>query len=224
MILVLGESKKMNISILGTGNMARAIATRMLAGGNNVTLFSRTPDKAAQTVVELLQGANKGANVKVAKLGSPISDPVVINTIWYTAVLEVVRSLAGQLSGKILVDITNAVNQTFDDLSTPPGTSVAEEIAKLVPKDTRVLKAFNTTYAGLLTQGQVAGQPLDIFIAGDDEAAKATLAKLAESAGLHPLDIGPLRRAQWLEVLGVLSITLQSKVSKPWMSSFKLLE
>jgi predicted dinucleotide-binding enzyme len=214
----------MNISILGTGKMARAIATRMLAGGNNVTLYSRTPDKAAEMVDELLQGAKKGASVNVAKLGSSMPDPVVINTIWYPAVLEVVRPLAGQLSGKILVDITNALNQSFDDLSTPPGTSAAEEIAKVLSKDTRVLKAFNTTFAGLLSQGKVAGQPLDVFIAGDDESAKATLAKLVEGGGLHPLDVGPLHRAQWLEVLGALNITLQSKVSKPWMSSFKLLE
>jgi len=214
----------MNISILGTGSMARAIANRMLAGGNNVTLFSRTPDKAAEIVLELIQGAKKGTEVKVASLYSPIADPVVINTIWYPASMEVVRKLGGQLSGKILVDISNALNQTYDNLSTPPGTSAAEEIAKAVPRDTRVLKAFNTTYAGLLSQGQVSGQPLDIFIAGDDEAAKATLVKLVESAGMHPLDAGPLRRAQWIEALGALSITLQSKVSKPWMSSFKIMD
>lgn len=214
----------MNVSILGTGNMARAIATRLLAGGHSVTFFSRTPEKAADMVLELKQGAQKGAGVKVAKLGSPIADPVVISTIWYPAVIDTIKPFAGQFSGKVFVDVTNAVNQTFDDLSTPPGTSAAEEIARVLPKDTRVLKAFNTTYAGLLAQGQVAGQPLDIFIAGDDEAAKATLAGLAQDGGMHPIDVGLLKRAQWVEVLGVLSVTLQSKVSKPWMSSFKVLE
>ena len=83
-------------------------------------------------------------------------------------------------------------------------------------------KAFNTTFAGLLAQGNVAGQPLDVFIAGDDEQAKATVAKLIEGGGQRTLDAGPLKRARQLEGLALLSITLQSKLDKPWMSAVKI--
>jgi 8-hydroxy-5-deazaflavin:NADPH oxidoreductase len=214
----------MNVTIFGTGNMARAIATRLLAGGNNITLLSRDLDKAAEAAKALGPHAKKGADVKVAKLGSPIQDPVIINTIWFNSAVDIITSYNKQLGGKILVDVTNPLNQTFDDLTTPPGSSAAEEIAKIVPKDTKVLKAFNTTFAGLLSRGSIAGQPLDVLIAGDDAVAKATFSKLVEEGGQHAVDVGPLRFARQLESLGLLLIVLQSKVKKPGMSSFKLLE
>ncbi len=128
-----------------------------------------------------------------------------------------------QLSGKVLVDTSNPLNQTYDDLATPAGSSAAEELAKAGPKGVKVLKAFNTTFAGLISQGHVGGQPLDVFIAGDDAEAKATLAKLIEEGGQHAIDAGPLKRARQLEGLGLLSITLQSKHDKPWMNSVKLM-
>jgi hypothetical protein len=212
----------MNVSIIGTGNMARAIATRMLAGGNNVTLFSRTPEKANALAKELGPVAKKGATVKVAPFGTPISDPVVFAAVWYPTSLDVAKKYGDQLDGKILVEISNPLNQTYDDLATPVGSSAAEELAKVAPKGTKVVKAFNTTFAGLLSQGQVAGQPLDVFIAGDDEQAKATVAKLIEEGGQHPVDVGPLKRARQLEGLGLLNIARQSKADKPWMNTVKI--
>ncbi len=212
----------MNVSILGTGNMARAIATRMLAGGNSVTLYSRNPEKANEVAQELSKSAKNGGAVHTAALGSPISDTVVFSTLWYPVVLDVARQYGNQLSGKVLVDVSNPLNQSYDDLATPAGSSAAEEIAKVAPKDTQVVKAFNTTFAGLVTQGNVAGQPLDVFIAGDDEGAKATLAKLIEQGGQRVIDAGPLKRARQLEGLAFLNITLQSKLEKPWMSAVKV--
>jgi predicted dinucleotide-binding enzyme len=85
---------------------------------------------------------------------------------------------------------------TYADLSVPGGTSAAEEIAKVAPKSTRVFKAFNTTFAGVLSQGQIGGQPVDVLMAGDDENAKTTLSQLIADGGLHPVDAGPLRRAR----------------------------
>ena len=213
----------MNVSILGTGNMGRAIATRFLEGGNSVTFFSREAEKASAAIRELTQYAKSGAGIKSAALGSPITDPVVINTIWYPACLDVLHKYGSQLSGKILVDITNPVNETYDDLVTPPGTSAAEEIAKVLPQDVKVLKAFNTTFAGILSQGNVAGLPADVFVAGDDEQAKATLATLIEKGGLRAVDMGPLRRARLVESLGLLNIIIQAKLEKPWMSGIKVL-
>lgn len=213
----------MNVSILGTGNMAKAIGRRMLAGGNSVIFYSRDPQKAAELVKELAPDGKNGASVKVAKLGSPLQDPVVISTIWYGQVQQVIKDYGQQLSGKIFVDVTNPLNQTYDDLITPPGSSAAEELAKIAPKDTRVLKAFNTTFAGMLNQGHLGGEPVDVFIAGDEQSAKDTLAELASAGGLHPIDAGPLRRARQLESLQLLVITLQGKLDKPWMSVVKLL-
>ncbi len=213
----------MNVTVFGTGNMARAISSLLLAGGNNVTLLGRDPEKAGVAVQELAHYAQDGARVTASSYGGSIADHVVINTIWYPVCLDVLRNYSSSLSGKILVDISNPVNQTYDDLVTPPGSSAAEEIAKVLPASVKVLKAFNTTYAGVLTQGNLAGQPLDVFIAGDDDQAKEILAKLVKAGGQRPVDVGPLRRARLLESLGLLSILLQSKQEKPWMTGFKII-
>ncbi len=213
----------MNVTVLGTGNMARAISSLRLAGGNNVTLVGRDPEKSAAAVQELAHYAANGSRITATSYDGTIADHVVINTIWYPVSLEVLSKYGSHLNGKILVDISNPLNQTYDDLVTPPGSSAAEEIARTLPAEVKVLKAFNTTYAGVLTQGNLAGGPLDVFIAGDDEQAKATLAKLIEAGGQRPIDVGPLKRARLLESLGLLSILLQTRQEKPWMTGFKII-
>lgn len=212
----------MNVTILGAGNMAGAIATRVLAGGNNVTLLARDQEKAKTLAQSLSPVAKDGARVKTGTWGSVIQDPVVISTLWYSSAREFAAAQAKQLEGKILVDISNPLNDTYDGLSVPPGTSAAEELQKLAP-GARVVKGFNTVFAGLLAQGHVAGQPLDVFIAGDDVEAKATVAGLVEAGGLNVIDAGPLKRAQQLEGLALLNISIQSQMEKPWMTGVKVM-
>ena len=122
-----------------------------------------------------------------------------------------------------MVDIAKPLNQTFDGLATALGTSAAEEVAEAAPAGTRVVKAFNTTFSGTLVEGQVAGQPLDVFIAGDDEEAKETVAQLVRDRGLRALDVGPLERARQLEGLGFLGITLQQPLGLTFQSAWKLI-
>jgi 8-hydroxy-5-deazaflavin:NADPH oxidoreductase len=88
--------------------------------------------------------------------------------------------------------------------------------------DVSVVKAFNTTFAGTLVEGEVAGQPLDVFVAGDEEDPKATVAELARTGGLNPIDAGPLRRARELEHLGFLHMTLQEKLGTGYASAVKV--
>ncbi|GEJ99752.1 hypothetical protein TNCT1_20290 [Streptomyces sp. 1-11] len=77
---------------------------------------------------------------------------------------------------------------------------------QIVGTDAIVVKAFNTTFAGLLSPGEGHGFPLDVLIAGDDSAAKDKVADLISSGAMRPLDVGPLRRARQLEALGFLHI------------------
>jgi 8-hydroxy-5-deazaflavin:NADPH oxidoreductase len=131
-----------------------------------------------------------------------------ILAVYAPSIPDVLNEYGDQFAGKILVDIANPLNATFDDLATPPGTSHAEETAKRAPASACLLKAFNTTFAGTLVAGEVAGQPLDVLIAGDDAAAKRRLAQLIEASGLRPMDVGPLKRVRQLEGIGLLHITL----------------
>ena len=83
--------------------------------------------------------------------------------------------------------------------------------------------AFNTTFAGPLVKGQVAGQPLDVFITGDNAAAKATVSQLVEAGGLRAIDAGPLAHAHYLEGLAFLGMKLQFTLGTQFQSAWKLL-
>ena len=207
----------MNVTIIGTGNMGRGIATRLLAGGHGVTLLDRDGAKSEALAGEL--GGSAGAGT----VGDGIPDEVVVLAVPYEAAAPLVRQYGEALSGKVVVDITNPVNwETFDDLVTPPDSSAAEEIEKDAPEGARVVKAFNTSFAGTLEEGSVAGQPLDVYVAGDDAGAKETVAQLVRDGGLVAIDAGPLRRARQLEGLGFLGMTLQQPLDLNFSSAWKL--
>ena len=89
--------------------------------------------------------------------------------------------------------------------------------------DAKVVKAFNTTFAGPLEKGQVAGVRLDVFMASDDTDAKTHLGAILASGGLRPLDVGPLKRARQLEGLGLLHISEQFALQTNYDSAVKII-
>ncbi len=213
----------MDFTIIGAGNMGRGISTRLLSGGNSVVIMDRDNAEAQKLAGELRTAVKGGATVSAAVMGSPINSDAGILAVYYPSVPDIISQYRNQLGGKIIVDITNPLNATFDDLATPPGSSAAEEIAKMAPAGAKVVKAFNTTFAGTLVAGQVAGQSLDVFIAGDDAQAKERLSQAFKASGLRPIDVGPLRRARQLEGVGLLHITLQGTLGTNWASAVKIL-
>ncbi len=213
----------MNVTIIGTGNMARGIATRLLAGGNKVTLVGRNPEKAGELAVALRKNGKSDGTVNTAAYGSAIHDEVVVLAVPFPADASIVKEYGDKLSGKILVDIATPFNATYDDLSTPPDTSAAEETAKAAPAGAKVVKAFTTNLSRTLEAGQVAGHPLDVFVAGDDAQAKSEVSDLIKAGGLRPLDVGPLRHARQLEGLHLLNAGVQSQLDTPWMNAIKFL-
>ena len=214
----------MHVTIIGAGNMGRGIGHRIVAGGHSVTIVDRDPEEAEQLMEELRGAAEGGgATVEAAEPGAELRGEVVILAVYYPGNLEIARDLGERLAGKVVVDISNPLNQTFDGLATAPGTSAAEELAQSAPTGARVVKAFNTTFSGTLVEGQVAGQPLDVLIAGDDEEAKETVAQLVRDGGLRAIDVGPLERARELEGLGFLGITLQQPLGLHFQSAWKLI-
>lgn len=104
----------------------------------------------------------------------------------------------------------------------PPDSSATQELATLV-EGARLVKAFNTTFAGTLLVGEVGGHKLDVLIAGDDEEAKAAVSALARDGGLNPIDAGPQHRGRELEALGLLHITLQDTLGTDGDSAVKFI-
>jgi predicted dinucleotide-binding enzyme len=207
----------MEITIIGTGNMARGIGTRAVAGGHDVTLLGTEQAKAEELAGEL------DGSVKAGTVGDPISGDVVVLAVWYPVSREVVERYGDQLDGKVVVDITNPLDTDASEPIVPEAGSGAQEVADAAPQ-ARVVKAFNTTFAGTLAGGgKVAGQPLDVFIASDDEDAKRTVARFVEDVGLRPVDAGPLRRARELEALGYLHMGVQEPLGTGFSSAVKVL-
>ena len=206
----------MDITVIGTGNMARGIATRLLAGGHGVTLLGTTQGKAQALAGELPGEARTGT------VGDPLAGDVIVLAVWYPVVADVLGRYGSQLDGKIVVDITNPLDVDAFEPITPEAGSGAQETAATAP-GARVVKAFNTTFAGTLLEGQVSGQPLDVFIASDDDEAKAIVSRLASDGGLRPVDAGPLRRARELEALGYLHMAVQQNLGSGFGSTIKVL-
>ena len=207
----------MNVTIIGTGNMARGIGSRLLAGGHQVTVLGKEVEAAEEVLRDLgAEGSAEGG-----RSGDPIADGIVVLAVYYPDARAAVEQYGDQLDGKVVVDITNPVNDSFDGLVTPPDGSAAQELASAA-SGARFVKAFNTTFANTLREGEVAGQALDVFLAGDDEEAKATVAQLAEDGGLRPVDAGPLGRARELEAAGLLHMGVQSTLGTGFGSVLKI--
>ena len=213
----------MNITIIGAGNMGRGIGTRFAAGGHSVTFIDRKPDEAEKVAKEVKASAKNDTQISTASLEDARLGDVVVLAVPYGANIELAKQLGRKLAGKVVVDIANPMNASYDGLATDPGSSSAEDVAKAVTSDAKVVKAFNTTFAGTLLAGQVAGRPLDVFIAGDDEAAKRKVEQLAKDGGMRPIDTGPLSRARQIEAMQFLHITLQGSLGTNWGSTIKIL-
>ena len=187
-----------SISIIGTGNMASTLAALAVAGGNTVEVIGRDQPKAAELAKTL------GGDTTAGEFGAVPAGDIVIVALGYANVVPVVIQYGDALAGKVVVDLCNPVNPTGDGLAIPDGTSIAQDVAAAAPASTSVVKAFNTTFGAVLSKGQ----PMDVFIAGDDQGAKASVAEFIESLNLRPLDVGGLTMAHYLEGLGLVMIGL----------------
>ena len=192
----------MSISIIGAGNMAKGLAARFASAGHPVTLASRDKTKADAAAREVGNGVSSAPIAAAAQ-----SADVVFLAVPFDAAGDIIEAVGG-FAGKIVVDITNPMKADFSGLSIGHTTSAAEEIQKRAPQ-AKIVKAFNTIFAQVLQNGgQAAGRPATVFVAGDDEPARAAVVDLARSAGFETLETGPLATARYLEPVAALNITL----------------
>lgn len=213
----------MNITIIGAGNMGRGIGTRAVAGGHSVTFVDANREVAEKTAADVKAAAKNGAKVSTSSLGDAELGDVVVLAVWYGTNIEIVKQLGAKLAGKVVVDIANPLNSTYDGLATAPDSSSAEDLAKAIVSGAKVVKAFNTIFAGTLLTGESGGQKLDVFIAGNDADAKSKVAQLVTDGGMRAVDTGLLHRARQIEGLGLLHVVLQGALGTNWGSSVKVL-
>lgn len=192
----------MKITVLGAGNMGAAFVKQLTRAGHQVGVASKDGTKAAQVAA-----ANPGAQAVAAAGSAAGTDVVVLATGFADAVAAL--QAAGDLKGKVVIDITNPLTGDYMGLTIGHSTSAAEEIAKAVP-GSEIVKAFNTLFAQVLDGGADfgGGQKLSVFVASDSERAKQSAVALAESMGFQVVDAGGLKNARYLEPLAGLNIYL----------------
>lgn len=192
------------IAIIGAGNVGGNLGATLSKAGLPVHFGVKDASKDTK---QLLARCGSDAHVETVEAAANWGDVVFIAVPANVAV-DVARSLASSLAGKIVVDCNNPLTWKEGPVWAPPAEgSLAQAIAKAAPS-ARVVKGFNTFGAEFHANPKHAGTAADVFLAGDDADAKKTVSDVAKQAGFVAIDAGPLRNASVLENLAMLWIDL----------------
>lgn len=191
----------MQIAIVGTGNVGAALAHGLKGTDHDVILGAR--DAASDKANAL--AAETGHRLASPSDAAAAADLVVLALPW--ASIETAVATLGDLSGKIVIDCTNPIGQVDGAIGLTIGhaTSGGETVQQLIPR-ARVIKSFNQVGAEILAQN--AHLPLRpvMFMAGNDEAAKETVAGLLRDLGFDPHDAGDITKSRLLEPFAMVWI------------------
>ena len=202
----------MNIAILGTGRMGTGLAIGWIKAGHQVTFGSRDPSgnrTAADRVGAGIAGyADALHNAEAVVIGVP-----------YGAVLGVIAPIRDLLKERIVIDITNPMDNP------PAEGSGAQSTAATIGPGARVIPAFKATFHGTLGEpiDPATGLARDVFFCGDDSEAKEVVASLIEDLGFRAVDCGPLSRANLLDLMVPLIIEVDGRYNMGRSGSWKLL-
>ena len=180
----------MRIGLLGTGNVAHALAHGWKAAGHDVLLGSRHPDE------------RKDLGLPVAGLDETAAHAeVLVNATPGNVSVELLRSIgAPALAGTLLIDVGVGMSDDYSELS-HPNSSLGEQIQAAFP-DTPVVKTLCTMDATAMTSPQGLAGPSTVFLSGDDAEAKRATGELLTDLGWPPesrLDIGGITSARGQE-------------------------
>jgi hypothetical protein len=196
---------KQTIAVIGaTGSMGTAISKTISKGNYRLLLSSRNFDKT-QHLVNDIQSTDALADVEAidCSVNASWEADIIIVAVPFPAekeIAEIIKEVANQ---KIVISISNPLNESYTDLITGADTSAAEELQKLLP-NSKVVKAFNTTFAADFSTPMINGNTVDAFIAGNDGDALQNVAELVSSVGFNPIIAGDLSISRILEKMQFL--------------------
>ena len=189
------------IAVIGTGKVGSALGTEFAAQGHTIVYGSRDP--TSESVRELVERTGEGATATFQSNAIRNADIVILAVPGMIAG-DIAAGL-GDLSGKIIIDPTNPVNFSNDGITHGVETSNGEIIQAAAP-DAHVVKAFNVLSWQYMIDPDSSGGPISIPLVGNNIDAKARVADLVRSLDLHPIDVGPIQHARWVEGMAVLLI------------------
>lgn len=212
--------RTVNVGILGSGDVGRALAAGFAGLGHDVKIGSRDPGKLADWAETAGPRVTTGTFGEAARFG----DILVLATLG-VATEDAIR-LAGvdAFDGKVVIDTTNPLDFSQGmppRLSIGHTESLGEVIQRLLPRS-QVVKAFNTVGNALMVNPQLPGGPPDMFICGNDEDAKKIVTQICEHFGWGVIDLGGIESSRHLEPLCLVWV-LHGVHSGTWSHAFKML-
>lgn len=210
----------MNIGIIGSGDVAKALAKGFLKFGHAVLMGTREESKlkdlAAQT-----PGVKLGGFADAAGFGE-----LVVLAVKGTAALDAVAQAGSGIEGKVVIDATNPIADAPPvhgvlQFFTGPNDSLGERLQNAFPK-VRFVKAYNSVGHAAMVEPKFAGGPPTMFIAGNDASAKAKVGEILRAFGWEPLDMGPIETSRALEPLCQLWC-IPGFTQNDWYHAFKML-
>jgi 8-hydroxy-5-deazaflavin:NADPH oxidoreductase len=214
---------KQAIALIGaSGEMGSAIAKSISKGNYRILLHSSDPLKI-QPLVNDIKSSDPLADVEAVDYSTEAcwEADIIIIAVPYASEKKVAESIKTVVNQKIVISVSNPVNESFDGLMTRD-ISAAEELQKILPY-AKVVKAFNTTLSGDFKQPVINGQQVDCFIAGNDEDALQTVYDLVKTAGFNPVIAGDLSVSRTLESMQLLLIQLAMQNNYKQLAGWKML-
>ena len=215
---------KQTIAVIGaTGNMGSAISKSLAKGNYRLLLCANDQDKV-EALIKDIRSKNSLADAERidCSVNASWEADIIIAAVPYEAEKEVAEKIKAVANQKIVISISNPLNETYNGLVTAPDTSAAEELQKLLP-NSKIVKAFNTTFANDFSTPVIDGKQADAFIAGNDEDALQTVSELVNTAGFNPIVAGDLSVSRTLENMQLLLIQLGIKYNYNWLAGWKIL-
>jgi 8-hydroxy-5-deazaflavin:NADPH oxidoreductase len=204
-----GIVSKRRIGILGSGNVGMTLGSGLVRLGYDVMLGSADPRRSAiPWATHVGRGAHAGTHAEAAQFG----ELAILATRWHVTQAAVADARAA-LAGKIVVDATNPLVFHGHDLPTlalANDDSAGEQVQRWLPQS-RVVKAFNAVGVAQMVAPAFRDGPPDMFICGDELAAKRVVGELCRTLGWNAFDLGGITRARLLEPLAILWIAISSQ-------------
>lgn len=209
----------MNVGILGSGDVAKVLGDGFRSRGHHVMLGTRDANKLAEWKAAGGANASVGSFADAATFGE-----IVVLATHGMATEEILRTVgAAAFDGKIVIDATNPL--TFDEsgphLAIGFSDSLGERVQRALP-GARVVKAYNTVGSPLMIDPKLEGGPPDMFIAGNDDAAKASVVQMLREFGWNSIDMGGIEASRLLEPLCMVWV-VHGLRSGAWTHAFKFL-
>jgi hypothetical protein len=198
--------------------MGVRLAQMFARTGQPVILGSRNVDRAARIAAGLeLSTLTPGSYEDAAN-----ADVVLPAMFLRDGLLEILEPLRHYFDDKVYIDISNPFNDTYTDFILPWDTSGAEQIQHRFPK-TRVVGAFKNVWWEVFDAPNFGEEVSDVFVVGDDAAAKTTLFQLVEKTPFRYIDAGQLSNARTIERMTLLSGELGQRYGYFPRMNYKLL-